>query len=212
MAKRNIITLALTVMFVLGLAVGASAGIPDSNNSLASSAEGRTTIAPGGGDLLSDGDYTISVTILDINGDPVVGLVATDMWVRTYDMAPCSGTFSQADAATDGTGSATFSGTIYGGVTNDGPGGVDCDTNFLYVYAQGIELNAHNPVDVAVDSPDLNGDLAVGVTDFAKFAVDFNCATTSSACDPCHDFDENGATDIGDFAIFGAFFNVSVCP
>jgi hypothetical protein len=213
MAMRNIISLALAAVCVLGLAVGASAGIPDTNNSTASADNcGRFTIAPGGGETLieSPNDYTIFVTVLDINGDPVSTLAATDLWLdRPGDLVNCAGTFSQADAGTDGLGQTQFTGTIYGGVSGDANNGVNCDDTDLYVYALGIVLNGNNPVCVAFDSPDLNGDLAVNVADFGKFAADFNCV---GGCDPCHDYNEDTLTNVADFGIFAGYFNSSVCP
>lgn len=210
MAMRNIISLALAAVCVLGLAVGASAGIPDTNNSYASAANcGRFTIAPSGGENLGDEGYTISVTVLDINGDAVTTLAATDLWLDHPNLASCAGTYSQADAGTDGAGQTQFSGTIYGGVTGDAGNGVNCDNTDVYVYALGIVLNGNNPVCVSFDSVDLNGDLACTVADFGKFAADFNC---TSGCDPCHDYNESGNTTVADFGIFAGYFNVSVCP
>ena len=170
---------------------------------------GRMTIAPGGGDELGELGYTIWVTIWDINGDPVTTLAATDLWLLNSDMATCPGVFSQADRGTDETGTTLFSGTIYSGLFGDASGGIDCDASLLYVLALGIMLNDFQPVCVAVDSPDLNGDLSVSVVDFAKFASDFNCV---SGCDPCHDFNEDGSTNLVDFSIFSGFFHNSVCP
>jgi hypothetical protein len=213
MAMRNIISLALAAVCVLGLAVGASAGIPDTNNSFASADNcGRFTIAPGGGETLIEGanDYTIHVTVLDINGDPVVTLAATDLWLdRPGDMATCAGTYSQADAGTNSLGETQFTGTINGGVAGDAGDGIDCNATDIYVYALGIVLNMANPVCVSFDSPDLNGDLAVSVADFGKFAADFNCV---AGCDPCHDYNEDGSTSVADFGIFAAYFNASTCP
>ncbi len=213
MAMRNIISLALAAVCVLGLAVGASAGIPDTNNSTASADNcGRFTIAPGGGETLIEGanDYTIHVTVLDINGVAVATLGATDLWLdRPGNLVNCPGTFSQADAGTDAAGHTMFTGTIYGGVNGDAINGVNCNDTDLYVYALGIVLNGNNPVCVSFDSADLNGDLACSVADFGKFAADFNCA---SGCDPCHDYNEDGSTSVADFGIFAGYFNASVCP
>jgi hypothetical protein len=213
MAMRNIISLALAAVCVLGLAVGASAGIPDTNNSSASAADcGRFTIAPGGGENLGDEGYTIFVTVLDINGDPVTTLAATDLWLdRPGNLIACGGAAaaSQADAGTDTNGMTQFTGTIYGGVNGDANNGVNCDNTDLYVYALSIVLNGNNPVCVAFDSADLNGDLACSVADFGKFAADFNCTV---GCDPCHDFSEDGFTTVADFGIFAGYFNASVCP
>jgi len=215
MAMRNIISLALAAVCVLGLAVGASAGVPDTNNSVASAANcGRFTIAPGGGETLIEGTnaYTIFVTVNDINGDPVVTLAPTDLWLdRPGNLVACGGAdaASQADNDTSGDGMTEFTGTIYGGVSGDAGNGVNCDDTDLYVYALGIVLNGNNPVCVAFDSPDLNGDLMVNVIDFGKFAADYNC---SVGCDPCHDYNEDGSTGVIDFSIFAAAYNSSVCP
>jgi hypothetical protein len=215
MAKRNIISLALTALFVLSLAVGASAGIPDTYNSTASAENcGRFTIAPGGAeDLVNvDQNYRIHVTVLDINGDPVVTLAATDLYLNNDNLLNCSGIFSQADFGTDVNGDTEFSGTIYSGLNGDAFDGIDCDAVQLYVYALGIVLNSANPVCVAVDSPELTGDNTVTAADFAKFAVDFNCVSVGVDCDPCHDFTEDGETTAADFAVFAVYFNDSVCP
>ena len=213
MAKRNIITLALAAVCILGLAAGASAGIPNTDNSYASADNcGRFTIAPGGGETLIEGanDYTIHVTVNDINNDPVTTLLDTDLWLDAPGfMAPCAGNFSQADSGTDATGTTQFTGTIYGGVVGDAGDGLDCNAAELSVYALGIILNGGAPVCVAIDSPDLNGDLAVTVADFGKFAADFNCTIS---CDPCHDYNEDGSTSVADFGIFAAYFNASICP
>ena len=215
MAMRNIISLALAAVCVLGLAVGASAGIPDTNNSTASADNcGRFTIAPGGGETLIEGanDYTIRVTVLDINGDAVVTLAPTDLWLdRPGNLVACGGAAaaSSADNDTSGDGMTEFTGTIFGGVNGDAGNGVNCNDTDLYVYALGIVLNGNNPVCVSFDSADLNGDLACSVADFGKFAADFNC---TAGCDPCHDYNEDGSTSVADFGIFAGYFNASVCP
>ncbi|MBM4118868.1 hypothetical protein FJ251_14260 [bacterium] len=210
MAMRNIISLALAAVCVLGLAVGASAGIPDTNNSFASAAScGRITIAPDGGDTLGGEGNTIYVTVLDINGTPVTTLAATDLWLDHPNLASCPGIYSQADTGTNGAGQTQFSGFVYGGVSGDANNGVNCDNTDFYVYALGIVLNGNNPVCVSFDSVDLNGDLACTVADFGKFAADFNCTV---GCDPCHDYNESGNTTVADFGIFAGFFNASVCP
>ncbi len=78
------------------------------------------------------------------------------------------------------TGHTTISGTIYGGL----------------------------PVPVSFDSPDLNGNLAVSLADFAKFSRDFNAPADF---DPSHDFNEDGATNVADLTIFAGYFNASQC-
>ena len=214
MAKRNIITFALSALFVLGLVAGATAGIPDTNNSTAWAENcGRHTMAPCGGDVLAtDGamDYTIYTIVQDVNGDAVTTLAATDLSLAHSYMAACPVPYSQADAGTDGTGYTLFSvnpGMVHAGLTGDAADGVDCNVDTQYnVYALGIILNSGNPVCVSSDSPDLNGDAAVTVADFGKYAADFNVGG-----DACHDYNEDGANSVADFAIFAGFFNNCVC-
>ncbi len=207
MAKRNS-TLALAALFVMGLVVMASAGIPDPANSTAWADNcGRFTIAPGGGETLIEGsnDYAIHCQILDINGNPV-SLAATDMTLYHADIVFGAGQSSQADAGTDANGDAMFSdnpGTIDGGVAGDLSNGIICDDLDLFVMAYDIIINDGNPVCVAVDSPDLNGDLNVSIIDFAKFATDYNGA---GPFDSCHDYAESGATDIADLGVFGSYY------
>ncbi len=175
---------------------------------------GRFTLAPGGGENLVDAaagnEYRLHIWIWDQNGDPVTTLAPTDIWAdRPGHLSPCYPIFNLADDGTDATGYTTISGTIYGGVVADATGGIDCNSTELYVYALGLVLNDNLPVCVAFDSPDLNGDLAVTIADFALFATDYNC---TSGCDPCHDYNEDGITNIMDFAAFAGYFNASVCP
>ena len=210
MLKRKNSALALA-SFVLVLAAGAMAVIPNTEYSIATTNDcGRMTAAPGGGDLLGDLGYTVYLNVQDINEDPVVGIPATDMFLNHPQLATCPFPFTQADSPTDMGGYTTFSGTIHAGLVGDAGDGVDFDWALLYVYVMGIIMNDENPVCVATDSPDLSGDLAVNIVDFAKFGGDYNC--TPPDCDPCHDYDYDGDNDITDFAIFGGYFNNSVCP
>ena len=211
MAKRNMTTLALTALFILGLTAGAFAGIPNSENSPAAAQDcGRTTIAPRGADLLSDDGYVIDLTVRDINADPVVGLLPTDMWLEHPDMAKCMPIWNMADTPTDANGDTSFSGTTYGGVLGDASDGLNCNDMEFFVYASGIMLNNDNPVCVATDSPDLNGSLSVTLADFVKFTADYNCDFVN--CDPCHDYNEDGTTSLADFTFLGSHYNSSVCP
>ncbi len=157
-------------------------------------------------------DYLIHVVALDINGDPITTLAATDLWLWHPELATCPAPFSQADDGTDADGHTTFSGTIYAGLQGDLGDGIDCDAAELYVYILGIIINDAEPVCVATDSPDLNGDLAVTVADFGRFVADFNCADEGEPSDPCHDYNEDGETGVADFALFAGYFNNSECP
>jgi len=189
--------------------------VPDPSSPAYAENCGRFTIAPGGGEKLEDPElgnfYRISLWVLDMNGDPIVGIPPHDIWLEHEDLATCPFPFAQPDYPTDTTGYTEFSGKVYSGIAGDASDGIDCDNAFLYVYVMGIILNDSNPVCVSTDSPDLNGDLAVSIADFAKFASDYNC-TWNIDCDRCHDYDEDGDNDISDFALFGSYFNASLCP
>jgi len=205
MAKRNS---TLVALFALALAVAASAGIPHAGNSTAWEDNcGRFTIAPGGGETLVEGtnDFTIHCQILDVNGN-AVSMAATDLTLYHPDVVFSPGQSSQADAATDAAGNTMFSdnpGTIDGGVSGDLFDGIVCDDLDLFVMAYDVIINSGNPVCVAVDSPDLNGDLDVNIADFGRFAADYNGAGTF---DSCHDYAVNGQTDIADFGVFGSYY------
>ncbi|MCP4546049.1 MAG: hypothetical protein GY835_06250 [bacterium] len=209
----RLITAGLTLLLLATVISPAKSDLPPEIWSIATpESEGRFTVSPSGVDNLGDDGYTIGLVIMDINGDPFVGIPRTDMWVCADDMSPCPGIFSQADYDTDITGNTTFSGPIYSGLLGDAHDGINCDETYLYVYALGIMLNDFTPVMVSVDSPDLDGDRQVSISDFAKYSSDFNCASIGVACDPCHDYNFDGQNTITDFAIFCSYFNRSFCP
>lgn len=54
---------------------------------------------------------------------------------------------------------------------------------------------------------DLNGDLAVNLSDFAAFALCFGSAPSGSESCLCSDLDANGAINLVDFATFALLFN-----
>jgi len=210
MAKRNLF-IALAALLTLGLVSVASAGIPDPANSTAYADNcGRVTIAPGFGETLIEGtnDFTIHVQVLDVNGNPVTTLAATDLTLYHPDVVFCPGQSSQADAGTDANGESMFTGAISAGLPGDAGNGYVCDDLDLYVMAYDIIINNGNSVCVAVDSPDLDGTLDVTITDLGKFAVDYNGAGTH---DPCHDYAVSGFTDIADLGVFAAYYQIAAC-
>ncbi len=174
---------------------------------------GRLTIAPDGGEDLVGGpnDYKVEVVVNNAYGNPIPGIPATDFALYSPLIHFCSNPGGQADGPTDLGGYTTFSGNISGGVAGDSANWVNCDEIEIYVLVQGIELGiACETAEecLRVDSPDLNGDGTVNVTDFGKFGVDKGC---NNDCDPCHDFNEDGKVDIADQSIFASFYN-RTCP
>jgi len=161
--KRPIMLLA-TVLVLASVSL-ATAGIPDLNNSTATTSASTTVsggICPqGDGDHLDAIGAQISLQLLDINGDPVVGYPAVDMWLVANGMCLCPGG-SVADQSTDINGYTTFSGALHaGGCSND---------NSLNVYINPYGVLNHAGMAIWVNSPDMNCDLMVNLTDLSLFA------------------------------------------
>ncbi len=218
--------LSLIMMLMLAGAITSAANgstdpssIPDPWNSTAWAENcGRHTMAPCGGDVLGDDagaaeDYTVHLILLDLNGSSIPGIPGTDMWLEHDNLMHCGYTPINADQETNAQGYSLFSvnpGQINAGLVGDASDGINCDTDTQFlVFVMGIVINSGNPVCVSSDSPDLNGDLTVGIADFGKYPSDFNCP---DSCDPCHDYNEDGSNTVADFAIFSSYYNDCECP
>ena len=128
---------------------------------------GHLVVVPdGSGPALGPEGHTITVTLRDANGDVIVGYPFQDLYLAALDdggtMAVCPGG-AVADANTDATGTATFTGSLAAGGWTD-------DTLVLFVGGTPI---VHSPLGITVNSPDINGDLQVNLSDIGFFALDF---------------------------------------
>jgi hypothetical protein len=195
--NKRLLSLAVAGAMVLGLAGVASAGIPDENNSSAVSAGGTVLITPAStGGSIADAGATITVTILDAGGLPVPNFPFQDVYLSHNGdnaVALCQGG-SAADANTNAQGVTTIGGVI-------GGGGFSLTTQ---VYINGTPL-AQAPLAVAVNSPDITGDLVVEIADFSGFGQDFGTTAFRS------DFVFDGVVDLADFSRFGQSY-FQQCP
>ena len=206
--NRLMMIISLVVLALPTIAI--SMGLPDLSQCWAEAENcGRFTIAPGGGEnLVNDShDYKIHVWCLDINGN-AISLPATDITLYHPDLSFCPGQSSQADTCTNSEGYTSISGTISGALEGDGTSGLNCEEILLYVMVYDIIINDGEPVCVAVDSPDLNGDLEVSLADFAKFSYSYQEA---HEYDPCHDYSEDGMNSVADLAVFALYYRQAEC-
>ena len=195
--NKRLLSLAVAGSMLLALAGVASAGIPDDTTSSASSAGGTVLITPEstGGSLAAAG-ATVTVTWLDAGSLPVAGFPFQDIYLDDsgdFAISLCQGG-SVADNNTDADGVTTMSGVIAGGGF----------TLLTQVYVSGVPLTG-TPLNVALNSPDIDGSLLVDIVDFAAFGDDFGGTAFRS------DFVFDGVVDLSDFSRFGqAFFQD--CP
>ena len=198
----------LSGALVLGIAGLAGAGIPNLDNSTAVTVGSTVSvlICPAGdGDRLDaaqacDGttvDATITLTILDINFDPVVGWPAEDAWIQANGICLCTDG-SIADAPTDLAGQTTFSGTIEGGGCSD-----DSSTN-IFINPFGLLNQPGLPI--WFNSPDFNCDLVVNLTDVVLLAGYY-----FGSYGYCADLYCDGVINLSDVVVFTPHFN-HACP
>jgi len=145
-------------------------------------------------------DATLSVTLTDENGDPIVGYPANQLGLASSagGWIECAGNEIVADGPTDGTGTTTFSGVLHATGTT-GPGELmvltinDPDANAITYTGGGSGL------DIRVNSADLDGfDGLVNLVDVGGFSTDFG-----GAYDFRSDFNWNGVlnlVDVGDLS------------
>ena len=151
----------------------------------------------GAGPTLAESGARVTVRLVNSGLFPRPNYPAQDVWLdagvgEESSFSTC-GHFI-ADASSDLNGFMTISRAI--------PGGGSC--SFMMVYIDGQPLTSH-PLEVAVNSPDINGDLVVNLGDFALFATDYETDASRS------DLDHNGVVDLTDFSRFGQSYD-DTCP
>jgi len=133
-------------------------------------------------------DATIHVELSDWNGDPVVGYPAEDIWLAGDAGDPfvfCVGGTS-ADADTDQQGRTTITHPLRGG-SHVPP------QSQPVVYVAGMP--AWGSLPLSINSPDLNGDLAVDLSDLVHFAQGY------AAADWRLDFNNDGVLNLSDLIV-----------
>jgi hypothetical protein len=199
----------LSGVLVLGLSTVAWAGIPNVDNSTAVTAAGQQVsvlICPfGDGGRLDaaqgcDGttvNATITLTVLDINFDPVVGYPPEDLWIVANTICLCPDG-SIADGPTDGAGQTTFTGALEaGGCSNDN------STN-IFINPHGVLSQPGLPI--WFNSPDMDCNLVVNLSDVVVFASIF-----FGGYDYCADFYCDGVINLSDVVVFTPHVGHS-CP
>lgn len=206
MFNRRLLSLVLVTGLIFGLASLAMAGVPDPGKSEVSTAGGVVTITPGGNgqSLLSRG-AGIDVTVRDANGLPIPAYPLQDIWVddaNTGDINLCQGG-STADADTDDNGFTTITGIISGGGNTQAG---------MSVYVSGVALTltvdgVDTVIDLDVNSPDINGDRVVDLSDISIFSGDLAPPANAFRSD----FNHSGNVDLSDISLFSGWIGES-CP
>ena len=122
---------------------------------------------------LSDGttvDASIHIRIVDVSGIPVPNYPFQDIWLASDSAGEFSCTIKlSADHDTDTNGETSFSNPLMGGGTSAGP---------FWVYLNGTKACTsagfeHPSIPIRLNSPDLNGDGYVNLSDVAIFISDY---------------------------------------
>jgi hypothetical protein len=171
-------------------------GIPDLEYSTVDTQGGLLLTCPSGdGPTLASIGATITITVMSMcpewtEPQPIPGIPSHDIWLWSEDMVLCGGSASSnADGPTDAEGMTTISGPV-------ASGGYAQSVN---VVVMGILIG--EMTNLSVVSPDIDGDLAVGLVDLAEFASAF-----FGAYDPRADMDGNGAINLTDLVLFAGHF------
>jgi len=122
---------------------------------------------------------TITLTLLDNMGSPVVNYSYEDLWLETSlgGLQLCTNG-SVADANTDVNGQTTFSGAISGGGQSDYSSG-----ELTQVFVDGFPLTSSPGLEIYFNSGDLNGDLRVDLCDIVFFVSQFYAGSNPYSMD-----------------------------
>ena len=176
MVRRKLMGL-LVCTLALSLASFAWAGVPDLGFSTLSGAMEPVQVSvyslPNGAGHGLDDVYvlggvkvnaTVTVTLLDSNLQPVFNYPFEDLWVDSSlgGIVYCPGG-TTADANTDANGQTTFTNALFAGLSSD-----PLATEGLVVMVSGVPMSRTLPYHF--NSPDMDGDLIVNLTDVVIFA------------------------------------------
>lgn len=204
----------LTMLFIQMTVAGiAAAGVPDLQNSTA-----WTAAPPGSQPVLCnapDGngspfamartlnglvDATITIELRDGANAPVAYFSAFDLWLETDGpeatfMACASGT--SADRNTDLSGRSVWAAPLWAG---------GWSTGRTRVMINGAALTSNAGLEIRHNSPDLNGDRVVDLSDVAAFATDYFGADAFRS-----DLWYDGVVDLADIPLLARAFG-ALCP
>lgn len=204
MRKRTLAMITVAVV-VAAFAGKAGADIVDPCKSEAQLNAGATPVAlyacpQGDTPSFASQGWSIDIVVRDRGDNPVPAIPAADFWLvdcnPVNDIALCGGAAStNADGPTDAAGMTSMSSATFAG------GGC---ANRIAVVVQGLIIGCEAPacLDVSVRTPDLNGDLTVGLVDLSLMAA----AYPPQPYGECADFDLNGIVNLQDLAHFSLHF------
>lgn len=181
---------ALVGLLVLSFAVGASAGIPDPDNSTVvltdTSAPGMTTCSAGDGSVYQ----YIKVTAKNSLANPIQGIPYSSFFftVTGYDV-----TFTHVDAETDANGEIRFTCIGDEGIVQVAP-------NYLGIDVQIYTVALTNGAQLECNSYDMNEDGTVGLADFGMFSAIYGTNATEG------DYNWDGTVGLADFGMFSAHY------
>jgi len=212
--KKSALIIFVTILLTTLSSHGAMActGIPDLDRSIISQTfEGLATllnIPDGSGSPVTEArtadgtvvDATIHLTIITFcNGDePVVGFPAEDMWLESMGggMVPCIGG-TTADYATDQDGHTQWSLPLMAGGWDEG----NCR-----VMVNGMTLGDPGGLTLNFNSPDIDGNRVVNLTDLAFFSQDYWGGYTFRS-----DLHRDGVINLSDVSVYAEARGKS-CP
>lgn len=210
--QTRILVSILALTIVTGAATAQTDGIPDLGPSyayLAYDGPGTPTLlaTPGGTGatltqaFLPDGtvvDATITLVLLDVNEFAIANYPWEDLWLQSSDggVALCPGG-TTADTNTDPLGETRWILPLRAGGWSE---------TLTQVLINGDPLTSAPGLALNVNSPDLNGDLAVDLGDVILFAGDYFGAFAFRA-----DLHRDGVLNLSDVGVLAAGFG-STCP
>jgi hypothetical protein len=147
-------------------------------------------------------DASITVEMFDAYGDPIVGYPAEDVWLETTmgSMSVCPAG-SIADGPSDVNGQLFMTGVLYAGGCSDILSGEE-----ISAFVNGMPIWG-NEMDILINSPDLNADLVVNLSDVVLFSQLF----LSGVYDYAADLHYDGILNLSDLVVIAQHRN-TMCP
>jgi hypothetical protein len=143
-------------------------------------------------------DATITVLIVDAGGVPIASFPAEDIWLESEDngLIPCiGGTIADANTGADGT--TQWLNPVLGGGHSQA---------LTVVLVNGALLESTSGVRLSFNSPDINGDRTVNLSDVQLFSVDFFSGDNFRS-----DFYRDGIVNLSDLAMLAQTAGAN-CP
>jgi len=143
-------------------------------------------------------DVTITLNLMDGAPSPIVNFPHEDLWLESSDggLVPCLGG-TCADENTDGNGMTWWTAPLRAGGYSQSP---------ILVMVNGSALVSNSGLLLNTNSPDINGDLAVQLSDVGFFAGDFYSVYNFRS-----DFNGDGILNLSDVGILAEGFGAR-CP